>query len=195
MRLTDEQRERVAAWVPHAKRLAAKWARRRHVAPWVYDDVRAAFLAALPGVVVAYDPARCESLERFINGRLAMAAVDEMRRDTGRGPGAEWRRGLCSLSRMVLTSCGQHGRESLAVLVPSRDPGPDSRAVLADMVAEIRNRLPKRLATVLLGFACDVPRREIAAKLGLSQTRVFALRKQALRKLRASGFMAHERGG
>lgn len=178
MRLTDEQRERVAAWVPLAQKLARNWCRARNIAGRRAEDVQSAFYLGLVRAVQSYDPTRGASMQTHLYLKVPRNAVDVLR--------AEW--GRKGTGRAAFRS--KTARTGLAIrLIESWYPGPDADVRAADVVAAVRRSLPEKHATVILGAVAGVPWCELAADLGVSKSRVSQLRAQAVEMLKTGGFM------
>lgn len=189
-RLTDEQRERVAEFVPLALKLAAVWCRKRVTTPTSRSDVRSAFLFGLMGAVASYDAARGASLKTHIYLRLPGLAVDELRREWGRaGSGrAELRR----RSMRIRAGTNPYARDPTgkAHPLPSGDRSPEDGARAADTIAGVRRNLPEEHARVLVETTAGGRLLgEVAREMGVNESRASQLRAEACELLRASGFM------
>jgi DNA-directed RNA polymerase specialized sigma24 family protein len=187
-RLTDEQREAVAEYVPLALKLAAQWCGRR--SRRLSDDVRSAFLLGLMVAVKTYDPARGASLTTHVNLKTPRAALDVLRGEWGRaGSGrAEMQKRMvrirAGLNPVVYEMSGR------AHQVPSRDPDPESRARDGDMVAAVRRNLSEAHARALLETVVGGKLiEELADEMGMEKSRLSYLRAEAVELLKMGGFM------
>ncbi len=177
-RLTDEQREQVAAHVPLAIRLAKNWCYRRGLTGAAADEVRCAFLLGLMVAVATYDPERGASLQAHLYIKTPRAATDVMRDEWGRdGTGRREMMRRTELVGFSIRSALDRG-------------GANDEAEYRDLVSAIRRNLPAAHARALLetvgdGRACG----EVAREMGLKMSRLSQLRSEAVQLLRDGGFM------
>jgi len=190
-RLTDEERDRVAEYVPYARKIAAVYAARRNLGAHARDDIEATFLLALPFVVAEFDPTRGVSLSTHIHSRLAFRALDLLRFENGRPGKLSHRRRAETVS---LDYPIAHDPDSVRALYVG-DTIPDPRAAraaaeaeYADLLAALRKHVTSRELYVLVEtFGAGRTLEDVGAEFGVGKNRAGQLRSRAVARLHAAG--------
>lgn len=191
VRLTDEQREVCAAHVPHARRLAARYAARRNLGAQATEDVTSTFLLALPIVVAEYNAARGASMRAHIYGRLACRALDLLRAENGRPGELSHRMRAATVSLDHCLGADPDSRRALTVGDTVSDPRaerPTAEVEFADALAACRKHVTSReLYVIVQTYIVGRTLKEVGRDFGVGENPVRQLRRSAVKKLHAAG--------
>jgi RNA polymerase sigma factor FliA len=179
-----------------------------------YDDLLSAAAVGLLQAVERFDPARGWQLSTFAMRRIRGAMLDQLRQQAGVPRGSLVRARRIAVARArVEGRLGRHARETevaqelgvdagqyhawhrdiARVVSPTESwtgsAGADAQAESGPAwLTEAIQRLPPTERTVItLGYYEDLPGRDIARALGVSESRVSQYRSRALSRLREAG--------